>query len=39
MSVSCGLHIDDATEEEIAGLQSNFLQVLDKLEEELKKRY
>jgi len=39
VSVSCGLHIDEATEAEIAGLQSNFLQVLDQMEEELQKRY
>ena len=35
VSVSCGLHIDDATETQISELYTNFLQVLDKIEEEL----
>lgn len=39
VSVSCGLHIDDATEDKIAGLHSSFFQVLDNIEEELLKRY
>lgn len=37
VSVSCGLHIDDATEDEISELYNNFLQILDKIEEELLK--
>lgn len=35
--VSCGLHIDDATDNDISELYSNFLQVLDKIEEDLLK--
>ncbi len=38
VSVSCGLHIDGATDDDIAKLYNNFLKVLDKIERELLSR-
>ena len=38
VSVSCGLHIDNATDGQIAELYHHFRQVLDKMEEKLLKR-